>query len=80
MPMPVFDEPHHTERLLTTLEVAAFLRIAPRTVCLWAECGELAAVRVGRQWRFRFDDVSRRITDGDAPIAQGLKARRATGG
>lgn len=44
-------------RLLTTQEVSERLRIAPRTVCLWAECGILSAVRVGRQWRFPEDAI-----------------------
>ena len=33
--------------------VAKWLGIAPRTVCLWAECRELPAIKIGRQWRFR---------------------------
>jgi len=44
--------------LLTTAEVAALLRISPRTVRLWAECSELPALRIGRQWRFRVGDIS----------------------
>lgn len=45
------------EGLLTTAEVAKCLRIAPRTVCTWAECNELPAIKVGRQWRFRRANV-----------------------
>jgi excisionase family DNA binding protein len=41
------------ESLLTTAAVAKWLGIAPRTVCLWAECREIPAIKVGRQWRFR---------------------------
>lgn len=41
------------EPLLTTAAVAKWLGIAPRTVCLWAECHEIPALKVGRQWRFR---------------------------
>ena len=41
-----------------TAEVARLLRISVRTVCVWAECSELPAFKVGRQWRFRRDDIS----------------------
>jgi len=40
------------EPLLTTAAVAKWLGVAPRTVCLWAECEEIPAIKVGRQWRF----------------------------
>jgi len=40
-------------KLLTSAEVAQYLRISARTVRLWAECAVLPAVRVGKQWRFR---------------------------
>ena len=41
------------EPLLTTEDVSKWLGIARRTVCLWAECGALPAIKVGKQWRFR---------------------------
>jgi len=41
------------ESFLTTAAVAKWLGIAPRTVCLWAECQEIPAIKIGRQWRFR---------------------------
>lgn len=44
--------------LLTTREVALILKVSPRTVCLWAECFEIPALRVGRQWRFRPDEFN----------------------
>jgi excisionase family DNA binding protein len=43
--------------LLTTAAVAKWLGIAPRTVCLWAECKEIPAIKIGRQWRFREAEV-----------------------
>ena len=45
------------EPLLATLDVAKWLGIAPRTLSTWAECNELPAIKVGRQWRFRRSDV-----------------------
>jgi excisionase family DNA binding protein len=41
------------EPFLTTAAVAKWFGVAPRTVCLWAECQEIPAIKVGRQWRFR---------------------------
>lgn len=43
--------------LLNTAQVAAWLGVSPRTVCLWAECSELPAIRVGRQWRFQREAI-----------------------
>jgi len=45
-------------KLLTTKEVGAMLRIAPRTVRDLIDCGDLIAVRVGkRKWRISEDTV-----------------------
>jgi len=45
------------ERMLTTEQVSKWLGIAPRTLCTWAELGEIPAVKVGRQWRFRRSEI-----------------------
>ena len=45
------------EHMLTTEQVSRWLGIATRTVCTWAECDQLPAIRVGRQWRFRQRDI-----------------------
>ncbi len=42
---------------LSTREIANWLHVTPRTIRLWAELGEIPALRVGRQWRFRDQDV-----------------------
>lgn len=44
---------------LSTATVARWLGISPRTVCFWAECGEIPALKVGRQWRFREEEIRR---------------------
>jgi excisionase family DNA binding protein len=46
------------EPLLTTAAVAKWLGISTRAVCLWAECREIPAIKVGRQWRFRQDEIN----------------------
>jgi excisionase family DNA binding protein len=43
--------------LLRTEEVAARLQVAVRTIRLWAECGVVPALKIGRQWRFRAADI-----------------------
>jgi excisionase family DNA binding protein len=42
---------------LTTEEVLDCLRVTPRTIYRLIRSGELPAVRVGRQWRFRRNDL-----------------------
>jgi excisionase family DNA binding protein len=44
-------------RMLNTSDVAELLGISSRTVCLWAECSESPAIKVGRHWRFRERDM-----------------------
>jgi excisionase family DNA binding protein len=45
------------QSLLNTSQVAAWLGISTRTACLWAECSELPAIKIGRQWRFQREAV-----------------------
>lgn len=51
------------DSLLTTAEVSKWLGVPPRTLRLWAECDEIPAVKVGRQWRFRREDVLKWIEE-----------------
>jgi excisionase family DNA binding protein len=46
------------EPLMTTAAVAKWFGISTRAICLWAECKELPAIKVGRQWRFRQDELT----------------------
>jgi excisionase family DNA binding protein len=64
------------EPLLTTAVVARWLSVSSRTLRLWAECGEIPAVKVGRQWRFRRTDVLEWIENGTAvlPVPAGRTA------
>ncbi|HAX42680.1 MAG TPA: hypothetical protein DCY80_09015 [Solibacterales bacterium] len=43
--------------LLTTYQVARWLGYSVRTICYWAECSHLPAIKVGRQWRFRRAEI-----------------------
>lgn len=42
---------------LTTDEVLSYLKVTPRTIYRLIRSGELPALRVGRQWRFRRTDL-----------------------
>ena len=42
---------------LTTEEVLTYLKVTPRTIYRLIRTGELPAVRIGRQWRFRPGDL-----------------------
>ncbi len=44
-------------RLLTVNEVAGLLRIARRTCRIWLRTGKLPAVKVGKHWLVREEDV-----------------------
>ena len=43
---------------LTTADVLSCLKVDPRTIYRLIKTGELPAVRLGRQWRFRRDDLN----------------------
>src|SRR6478609_6450312 len=45
------------ETFLTTEEVLAYLQVNLRTVYRLIKAGKIPAVRVGRQWRFRKNDI-----------------------
>jgi excisionase family DNA binding protein len=42
---------------LTTDEVLTYLNVTPRTIYRLIRTGELPAIRIGRQWRFRRSDL-----------------------
>ena len=50
-------------RLLTVSEVAATMRVSNMTVYRLIKGGDLAAVRVGKNYRIRETDVQRYLSD-----------------
>jgi excisionase family DNA binding protein len=58
---PRTERPEATalEPLYTTTEVAALLKVMPRTVQHWIRVGKLPAVRYGRLYRVRAADLAR---------------------
>jgi excisionase family DNA binding protein len=65
--------PNNREPLLTTEVISKWLGISTRTLCLWAECQEIPAFKVGRQWRFRESELANWLQDPDE-----LKVRKLT--
>jgi excisionase family DNA binding protein len=51
------DNGHELPAFLSTDEVLTYLKITPRTIYRLIRSGELPAVRIGRQWRFRRTDL-----------------------
>ena len=57
------------EEILTLKGVAAYLKLAERTVYLYAQTGKLPGIKIGSAWRFRRSeidqwlDTQRRITE-----------------
>jgi excisionase family DNA binding protein len=60
------------EPLLTTAAVAKWLGVSTRTLCLWAECREIPALKLGRQWRFRESELSRWLQSPDSSKVKSL--------
>jgi len=63
--------------ILTLKEVAAYLRLAERTVYLYAQNGKLPGIKIGSAWRFRRSeldrwlDEQRRITESSTKRPRG---------
>jgi len=48
---------HAAPAFLTMDEVLGYLRVTSRTIYRLIKAGDLPAVRIGRQWRFRQSDL-----------------------
>jgi len=45
------------EALLNVRQVAEYLQLNQTTIYAWAQQGKLPAIKLGRSWRFRRDDL-----------------------
>ena len=61
--IPLTTEDITSARYLTVREVASTLRVSNMTVYRLINAGELPAVRVGKSFRLREDDVNRYLAD-----------------
>lgn len=48
-----------SDRWLTTKEVSEYLSISRQTLMLWIEMRNFPAVKVGKFWRYRQDEIDR---------------------
>jgi excisionase family DNA binding protein len=55
--------PYVGDRLLTVVEVAALMRVSNMTVYRLIKSGNLAAIRVGKNYRIRETDVDHYLSD-----------------
>ena len=55
--------PYVGDRLLTVVEVAALMRVSNMTVYRLIKSGNLAAIRVGKNYRIRERDVDHYLSD-----------------
>lgn len=51
------------DRWLTTKEVSEYLSISRQTLMLWIGTREFPAVKVGKFWRYKQDDIDRWMRD-----------------
>jgi excisionase family DNA binding protein len=68
------------DAFLTTADALAYLKTTPRTLYRRLANGEIPAVRLGRQWRFRKGDLDRWVGCGDeqaSPSTPQAEARPA---
>jgi len=70
----------NSEILLTTAAVAKWLGISTRAVCLRAECNEIPAIKIGRQWRFRQDELREWLQSAQTGVVKKSTAARSSGG
>ncbi len=61
--IPLPREDNAKSRFLTVAEVAATLRVSNMTVYRIISAGDLPAVRVGKSYRLREDDVDKFLAD-----------------
>jgi excisionase family DNA binding protein len=40
------------ENIMTLEEVAKYLKMKPQTIYLWAQKGNIPAIKLGKEWRF----------------------------
>lgn len=49
-------------KIMTTKEVAKYLKLHEITICKYAAQGKIPAIRIGRVWRFDKDAIDRWIS------------------
>jgi len=55
-------------QIMTTKEIAKYLKLHEITICKYAAQGRIAAIRIGRVWRFDKDAIDTWIGEGTPPF------------
>jgi excisionase family DNA binding protein len=55
-------------QIMTTKELAKYLKLHEITICKYAAEGKIPAVRIGRVWRFDKDAIDDFIAEGTPPV------------
>jgi excisionase family DNA binding protein len=54
--------------IMTTKELAKYLKLHEITICKYASEGRIPAIRIGRVWRFDKDAIDKWIGEGTSPV------------
>lgn len=65
-------------QIMTTKEIAAYLKLHEITICKYAKEGRIPSIRIGRVWRFDKDVIDRWIGGGaiNKPISAKNRRRK----
>ena len=55
-------------QIMTTKELAKYLKLHGITICKYAVQGRIPAIRIGRVWRFDKDAIDKWIAEGTPPV------------
>ena len=55
-------------QIMTTKELAEYLKLHGITICKYAAQGRIPAIRIGRVWRFDKDTIDKWIGEGTPPL------------
>ena len=55
-------------QIMTTKELARYLKLHEITICKNASQGKLPGIRIGRVWRFDKEAIDKWIGEGTAPV------------
>jgi len=61
--------------IMTTKELAEYLRLHQITICKFAAQGTIPAIRVGRVWRFNKEAIDKWISEGQRKSQRVKKSR-----
>jgi excisionase family DNA binding protein len=55
-------------QIMTTKELAKYLKLHEITICKYASEGRIPAIRIGRVWRFDKDAIDKWIAEGTPAV------------